>query len=54
MLGTIRIVGVLTQSKEPQHLGRWKSLKAQECMQLSTSLSIIITSVIFIKKPSIK
>ena len=53
MLGTIKIVGVLTQSKEPQYLERWKSLKAQGGIQLNTLFFIIIIGVISNKKSKV-
>ena len=54
MLETIETVRVLTQLKKPQHLERWKSLKAQGSTQSSTSLFIIIISITSIKKLSIE
>ena len=54
MLGTIEIVRVLIQLKEPQYLEKWKSSKAQRGTQLSTSPFVIIIGVMSIKKPSIK
>ena len=54
MPGTIEIIKALTRSKELWHLERWKSLKVQEGVQLSTLPFIIITSVMSIKKLSIE